>query len=90
MKKILAIIFTVVLSLSLVSCDSMESDAKKVAKKSYEVQKSYDNGGLSKSEEKESIEFLNKMLEKYGKDKETKEKFNNLVKKELKKLEDKD
>jgi hypothetical protein len=74
----------------------MESDARKVAKGAYKIEKVYksleDRSNLSGSREskekeiREYTEFANKMLEKYGKDRETHEKFNKLVNKELKKL----
>jgi len=75
----------------------MESDAKKVAKRGYEIQKVYeslnDRSNLSGSREskekkiKDYIEFASKMQAKYSKDRETSEKFDQLVKKEIEKLQ---
>ncbi|MDR1055743.1 MAG: hypothetical protein LBL90_07980 [Prevotellaceae bacterium] len=87
MKKLTTFILAILIALSFVSCSSMESDAKKAAKQSYKIQQNY-NGkwSVSASEEKEITAFQNKMLKKYGKDRETLKKFNQLVDKELKKL----
>ena len=83
----------------LAACNSMESDAKKVAKRAHEIEKIYeslgDRSNFSASREskeqkiREYIDFANKMLEKHGKDRESREKFNELVNKELKKLKGK-
>ena len=85
--------------LCFVACSSMESDAKKVAKRAFEIEKVYESlndrsnlSGTRESKEKkiqEYIEFANKMLEKHGKDQESREKFSNLVIKELEKLQKK-
>jgi len=82
--------------LYLASCSSMESDAKKVAKRAYEIEKVYESMGdrsnLSGSREskekkiRDYAEFANKMLEKHGKDSESRKKFTELVNKELEKL----
>ena len=98
MKKLL-IVLVATMALSLMSCNSMESDAKKVAKRAYEIEKVYeslnDRSNLSGSREskeqkiRDYMEFANKMLEKHGKDRESREKFNELVSKELKKLKGK-
>ena len=97
--KLATLILAVIMALCLTSCSSMESDAKKVAKRAYEIEKVYeslgDRSNLSGSREskeqkiREYMDFANKMLEKHGKDRESREKFNDLVTKELEKLKKK-
>jgi len=98
MKKVKLgiIILAGVMTFCLTACNSMESDAKKVAKRAYEIEKVYerlgDRSNLSGTREskeqkiREYMDFANKMLEKHGKDRESREKFNELVNKELNKL----
>jgi len=97
--KFVIMILVCAIMLSLVACNTMENDAKKLAKKAYEIEKVYaslnDRSNLSgsrKSKErkiKEYTDFANKMLEKHGKDKASRKKFNELVNTELKKLKGK-
>ena len=78
MKKVLTFILAGTIALCLASCDSMESDAKKVAKRAYEIEKVYesldDRSNLSGSREskekkiRDYMEFAIGMLEKHGKD----------------------
>lgn len=100
MKKSVIIILTGAMLFALTACgSSMESDAKKVAKRAIEIEQVYksldDRSNLSGSREskeqkfREYTEFANKMLEKYGQDRETREKFNELVEKEIKNLKGK-
>lgn len=70
-----------------------------MAKRAIEIEQVYksldDRSNLSGSREskeqkfREYTEFANKMLEKYGQDRETREKFNELVEKEIKNLKGK-
>lgn len=92
--KLAAFILAGVMALSLVACNSMESDAKKVAKRAYEIEqiysKKWDTSNFTRSDDnkiREYMNFTNKMYEKHGKDREGREKFNSLVDKELKKLQ---
>ncbi len=84
MKKYFLIL---AMSMLLVACSSsMERDARKMAELSYKVQMNYRNNTGNDRDDRRAIEFGNKMLKKYGKDQKTKDKFDKLVKKELKKL----
>lgn len=95
-KKLTHFILAGAVALVLVSCSSMESDAKKVAKRAYEIEKVYKSlddrsnlGGSRASKEKkinDYVGFALKMSEKYGKDQQTREKFDRLVRDELAKL----
>jgi hypothetical protein len=67
----------------LVSCSSMESDAKRMAKLAYQTQMNYENNTGKDADSRKAVEFGNKMLEKYGKDEQTKEKFTKLVDMEI-------
>jgi len=88
MKKLLTIILAVAMALSFVSCNSMESDAKKTAKNAYRAELQWDGKiNMSVQEQKEIVEWGNKMLEKYGNGRtETGAEFSKLVDKELQKL----
>ncbi len=84
MKRIFLILG---MSLLIAMCsNSMESDARRMAELSYRVQVNYQNNAGNDKDDREAIEFGNKMLKKDGKDQATKEKFDKLVKKEIKKL----
>ena len=96
MRRTLTFILAGTMALCLASCNSMENDAKKAAKRAYEIEKIYEkkwdtNNWTNADETKiqDYLDFANKMLEKHGKDRESKEKFNNLVTKELEKLKKK-
>jgi len=88
MKKLLAIILVGAMALCLTSCNSMESDAKKTAKNAYRAELQWDGKiEMSIQEQKEIVEWGNKMLEKYGNGStETGTEFKKLVDKELQKL----
>jgi ABC-type transporter Mla subunit MlaD len=74
----------------------MESDAKKVAKRAYEIEqvsktlgdRSNIHGSLESREQqiREYMDYANKMLEKYGKDHKQSEQFNKRVKQEIEKI----
>ncbi|MDR1056198.1 MAG: hypothetical protein LBL90_10375 [Prevotellaceae bacterium] len=94
MKKVITFILAGAMALGLASCNSMESDAKELVKRGYEIGKIYkvhDNSKskFSSSEEKKIrnyTEYVGKMLEKYGKDSESPKKSNQLVENELNNL----
>ena len=74
------------MALCLVACNSMESDAKKVARQTHKIHQNFDNWRISQKEEREIVEFQTKMLAKYGKNPKTKAQFDKLVEKELEQL----
>jgi hypothetical protein len=80
------IILYVVMAIGLVACNSMESDAKKMAKLAYKTQVNIQNNAGNEADSREAIAFGNKMSEKYGENCETKEQFGKLVEKEMEKL----
>jgi hypothetical protein len=65
----------------------MESDAKKTAKNAHRAELQWDGKiEMSVKEQKEIVEWGNKMLEKYGKDRKQLEQFNKMVKQETEKI----
>ena len=95
MKKFmkLLVILISMMAICLTSCNSIESDAKKLAKMHYELTRVGDNVGSTSNVYKEKakvlFEFETKAWEKYSKDPETKKQFKKIFDDEMKKLKEK-
>jgi hypothetical protein len=99
MRRAVTILVLVATIFFMFSCNSMESDAKKLAKRAYEIEKVYESlndrsniHGSRASKEakiKDYTKYANKMFEKHGKTRKEREQFNKLVNKELTKLKKK-
>jgi|GEM_PF-6714633 len=84
MKRVLFFILAGAMALCLASCNSMESDAEKTAKNAYRAELQWDGKiNMSVKEQKEIVEWSNKMLKKYGKDPNQLEQFNKMVEQEI-------
>ena len=91
MKKFFLVsLMSVILALTVISCNSIESDARKLAKMHYELQQIGNNVGsrsnVYESKARQVLEFERKTWGKYSKNPEKRDKFQRALEAETQKL----